>query len=510
METAFITKIIVLACYVAVLFLIGLFASRRIKGMSDYYVGGKKMGFWAVAFSARATGESGWLLIGLTGMGAIAGYSAYWVVIGELLGVFISWQYMAKRFKHRSDAFKAITIPDYLESHFKTSSHLLRIVAASILVVFIVIYVASQIDVTGVAFESMLGINYKTGALIGFFIVLAYIFLGGFVAAVWSDFFQGLLMFFGLVLLPIVVWFSFDHGAGITEGLNAIDPSLTNLMGRNEDPWMNVFTLLGFSMIGLGFLGSPQVYVRFMSIKDEKEIDKGKWVALAFTLLTDAAAVTIGILGRLYFTSSGDDVEAILGNNGEDVLSMVTESFLPTILVALFVAIVLSAIMSTIDSLLILASSAITRDFYQKIFRPDIKDESLTKISRGATLIMAFLALIIAMILNYVSPERMVFWVIIFGWSGIAATFCPVIILTLFWKGYSEKGAIASMITGFFAVIIFNFVLKNLPNYGEYFIALDVLAPSFVVAMIAGVIVSKKYPPRDEAVLNIERIDEKN
>ncbi|MGB0777943.1 MAG: sodium/proline symporter [Flavobacteriaceae bacterium] len=510
MESAFITKIIVLACYVAVLFLIGLFASRRIKGMSDYYVGGKKMGFWAVAFSARATGESGWLLIGLTGMGAIAGYSAYWVVIGELLGVFISWQYMAKRFKHRSDAFKAITIPDYLESHFKTSSHLLRIVAASILVVFIVIYVASQIDVTGVAFESMLGINYKTGALIGFFIVLAYIFLGGFVAAVWSDFFQGLLMFFGLVLLPIVVWFSFDHGVGITEGLNAIDPSLTNLMGRNEDPWMNVFTLLGFSMIGLGFLGSPQVYVRFMSIKDEKEIDKGKWVALAFTLLTDAAAVTIGILGRLYFTSSGDDVEAILGNNGEDVLSMVTESFLPTILVALFVAIVLSAIMSTIDSLLILASSAITRDFYQKIFRPDIKDESLTKISRGATLIMAFLALIIAMILNYVSPERMVFWVIIFGWSGIAATFCPVIILTLFWKGYSEKGAIASMITGFFAVIIFNFVLKNIPNYGEYFIALDVLAPSFVVAMIAGVIVSKKYPPRDEAVLNIERIDEKN
>jgi len=508
METAFLTKIIVLSCYVAILFSIGLFASRRIKGMSDYYVGGKKMGFWAVAFSARATGESGWLLIGLTGMGAIAGYSAYWVVIGELLGVFISWQFMAKRFKHRSDAFQAITIPDYLESHFKTNSHLLRIIAASILVIFIVIYVASQIDVTGVAFESMLGIDYKTGALIGFFIVLAYIFLGGFVAAVWSDFFQGLLMFFGLILLPIVVWFSFDHGSGITQGLNAIDPSLTNIMGRSEDPWMNVFTLLGFSMIGLGFLGSPQVYVRFMSIKNEKEIDKGKWVALAFTLLTDAAAVTIGILGRLYFTSSGDDVEAILGNNGEDVLSMVTESFLPTILVALFVAIVLSAIMSTIDSLLILASSAITRDFYQKIYRPDIKDKSLTKISRGATLIMAFLALIIAMILNYVSPERMVFWVIIFGWSGIAATFCPVIILTLFWKGYSEKGAIASMLTGFLAVIVFNFILKNLPGYGEYFIALDVLAPSFVVAMLAGVLVSKKYPPKPDAVQNIERIDE--
>ena len=314
----FIIKIAVLAVYVGILFLIGIFASRRIKSMSDYYVGGKKMGFWAVAFSARATGESGWLLIGLTGMGAMAGYSAYWVVIGELLGVFISWQFMAKRFKKRSDAYGAITIPDYLQSHFKTTTHTLRIIAASILVVFIVIYVASQIDVTGVAFKSMLGIDYKIGALIGFFIVLAYIFVGGFVAAVWSDLFQGLLMFIGLVLLPVVVWFSMDHGAGVTAGLNAIDPTLTQIMGRSTDGFMNLFTILGFSMIGLGFLGSPQVYVRFMSIKNEKEIDKGKWVATAFTLLTDAAAVTIGILARIYFTKEGQDPEAILGNSGEN------------------------------------------------------------------------------------------------------------------------------------------------------------------------------------------------
>jgi sodium/proline symporter len=484
-----------------------MIASRRIKGMSDYYVGGKKLGFWAVAFSARATGESGWLLIGLTGMGAMAGFSSYWVVIGELLGVFVSWQFMAKRFKRRSDSYGSITIPDYLHSHFKSTTNNLRILAASILVVFIVIYVASQIDVTGVAFNSMLGIDYQVGALSGFFIVLTYIFIGGFVAAVWSDLFQGLLMFFGLVLLPIVVWFSMDHGTGITEGLNAIDPSLTQVFGRSSDPWMNLFTILGFSMIGLGFLGSPQVYVRFMSIKDETEIDKGKWVAAFFTLLTDAAAVTIGILARIYFTESGQNPEAILGNNGEDVLSMITESFLPTLLVAVYIAIVLSAIMSTIDSLLILASSAITRDFYQKIFRPDIKDQDLTKISRIATIIMAFTALVIAIIMNYVSPDRQIFWVIIFGWSGIAATFCPVVILSLFWKGYSEKGAIASMISGFVSVILFNFVFKEMENVGEYFIALDVLAPSFAVAMIIGFVVSKLSPPCVEAVKMIEEID---
>lgn len=507
MDQELVIKISVLALYVGILFFIGILASRRIKGMSDYYVGGKKMGFWAVAFSARATGESGWLLIGLTGMGAMAGYSGYWVVAGELLGVMVSWQFMAKRFKKRSDSYGSITIPDYLQSHFKSTTNTIRIIAAGTLVIFIVIYVASQIDVTGVAFNSMLGINYMLGASIGFFIVLTYIFIGGFVATVWSDLFQGLLMFFGLILLPIVVWFSMDHGTGVTEGLRAIDPTLTQVMGRSTDPWMNLFTILGFSMIGLGFLGSPQVYVRFMSIKDKHEIDRGKWVAAIFTLLTDAAAVTIGILARIYFTKSGDNPEAILGNNGEDVLGMITESFLPTLLVAVFIAIVLSAIMSTIDSLLILASSAITRDFYQKIFRPHLKDGELTKISRIATIIMAFTALLIAIIMNYVSPDRQIFWVIIFGWSGIAATFCPVIILTLFWKGYSEQGAIASMITGFVAVIIFNFVFKEMPSVGEYFKALDVLAPSFAIALIVGFIVSKVYPPRAEAIQMTKEID---
>lgn len=490
-----ITKIVVLVIYVSILLIIGLVASRRVKSMSDFYVGGKKIGYWAVAFSARATGESGWLLIGLTGMGALSGLSAYWVVVGEVLGVAISWWFMAKRFKRRSDEYNAITIPDYLESHFKTTKKTLRTLSATILSVFVIIYVSSQIDVTGKAFESMMDVNYYWGAIIGFVIVLTYIFIGGFVAAVWSDLFQGVLMFFGLVLLPIVVYFSIDLPAdGITASLAQIDPSLTNIWGTSDDVWMNVATMLGFAMIGLGFLGSPQVYVRFMSINKIEEIDKGKWVAVIFTLLTDAAAVTIGILGRIVFTSAGEDPESILGVGGEDVLSMMTESFLPFILIAIYVAIVLSAIMSTIDSLLVIASSAITRDFYQKIFKPHLKDEELTKISRIVTLAMAIIALIIAMIIAVISPNHTVFWLIIFGWSGIAATFCPVIILSLFWKGFSEKGAIAAMITGFLCVPFFKFVVSDLESVGEYFVQLDVLAPSFAISMLMGYIFSKLYP----------------
>lgn len=488
-----LTKFVVLGIYVAILFLIGIFASRRVSSLSDFYLGGKRLGYWAVAFSARATGESGWLLIGLTGMGALSGLSAYWVVVGEVLGVAVSWWFMAKKFKRKSDAYGSITIPDYLESHFKSTKKTIRILSATILSVFVIIYVSSQIDVTGKAFESMMGLDYFTGAIIGFLIVLSYIFIGGFVAAVWSDMFQGILMFLGLVLLPVVVIFSMNGTPGIFQSLREIDPALTNVFGTSDDVWMNIATMLGFALIGLGFLGSPQVYVRFMSIRDESEIDKGKWVAIIFTLFTDAAAVTIGILGRIFFTQPGQDPQAVLGVGAENVLSMLTEQFLPYVLIAIYVAIVLSAIMSTIDSLLVIASSAITRDFYQKIFKPNLGEKEMVKISRWVTLIMSVVALIIAMVIAKISPDRTVFWMVIFGWSGIAATFCPVIILSLFWNGLTEKGAIASMITGFLCVPFFKFVVIPLEGVGPYFEKLDVLGPSFLISMFMAWLFSKLY-----------------
>ena len=491
-----VTKLVVLGIYFAILFLIGILASRKVKGLSDFYVGGKKLGYWAVAFSARATGESGWLLLGLTGMGAIAGFSAYWVVVGELLGVGLSWFLMAKKFKRLSDKYQSITIPDFLESHFQSTTHTLRIVAATALSVFVVIYVSAQIDVTGKAFESLLGVNYFAGAIAGFLIVLAYIYLGGFVAVVWSDFFQGLLMFFGLVALPIVAFWSIENSTNIVAGLHSIDPNLTNIFGAG-DIWMQIFSMLGFAMIGLGFLGSPQIYVRFMSISSEREIDKGKWVAIVFTLLTDAAAVSIGLLGRYLYTEIGQDPESVLGAGGENVLIVMIENVFPLTIIAIYIAIILSAIMSTIDSLLILASSAITRDFYQKIFHPNLDDDKMSRISRFVTLTMALFALAISIVVALSVPDRSIFWFVIFGWSGIAATFCPVIILSLFWPSYSEKGAIASMLTGFISVPFFKFVVQNMEGIGPYFERLDVLAPSFLLAMFAGFILSKRYPRKE-------------
>ena len=173
-----VTQYIILILYFFVLLAIGYYASKKIHSIDDYYVGGKKLGFWVVAFSSRATGESAWLLLGLTGMGAMEGVSAFWVVVGEVIGVSAAWFLMAKPFKKLTNDYKSITIPDYLVSRFKSKTHTLRKIAAALLSFFVVIYVSAQIDATGSAFEAFLGWDYYTGAIVGFLIVLTYIFSG--------------------------------------------------------------------------------------------------------------------------------------------------------------------------------------------------------------------------------------------------------------------------------------------------------------------------------------------
>ena len=483
-------KLTFLFIYFAILIYIGVSSSKKVSSLSDYYVGGKKLGYWIAALSARATGESGWLLIGVTGMGALMGVSAFWIVVGEVLGVWISWNFMAKKFKAMTDKYESITITDFLVSHFNSTTNFLRAISATSLSLFVVIYVSAQIDITGKTFESFLDINYYTGIAIGFGIVVFYIFSGGFIAVAWSDFFQGALMFLGLVILPPVILFSLSETGSVIKGLNEIDPGLMNIWGAGGFSLMNLATVLGLVSIGIGFMGSPQVYVRFIAIRDNREIEKGKWVAVFYTFLTDSSAVLIGILGRYMFTKTDYNPELVLGIGGEDVLSLVIGQVMPTIVIGIYIAAVLSAVMSTIDSLLVVASSAVTRDFYQKVFHPNISEKALIKTSKKATFFLALLALFVALFVSVLSPTRTVFWFVIFGWSGIAATFCPVIIMSIFWDGLTEKGAIVSMLTGFVSVPFFKFVVPLNQNIGPFFERLDVMLPSVLLAMFFGGAVS--------------------
>jgi Na+/proline symporter len=239
-------------------------------------------------------------------------------------------------------------------------------------------------------------------------------------------------------------------------------------------------TVVGLALIGLGFLGSPQIFVRFIALRSTNEIPRGAAVALVWTVLADSGAVCIGLLAR-----------NALGVQGEDALPSLTEHLMPTVIVGLYVAIVLAAIMSTADSLLIVATSAIVRDVHQKIRHPELSDAELVKTSRIATVVLALVALGIALTVAVVTPGRTVFWFVIFGWSGIAATFCPTMILAVFWRGMSRQGAFWAMIFGFLAVPLFKFGAPNLPgDAGVFFANLGELPPSFVLSGLVGWVVS--------------------
>ena len=484
MDTGDALKLTAMALYVGVLLAIGAIASRRMRDMRDYFVGGKNMGFLSVAFSARATGESAWLLLGLTGFGAFYGLKGLWIVLGELIGVGVAWLVMSRRFKRLTDRYDSVTIPDYLESRFRDSGHWLRLIAAGALIVFVPIYVSAQIHATGDAFEYFLGWNYYVGALVGFLVVMIYVTSGGFVAVVWSDVFQGLMMVAGLVALPIVGIAAAGGVGPLTEALRVGYPDHLSFTAGQGYGLVSVVSIVALVGIGLGFMGSPQVFVRFLALRSEREIGKGAAVALVWTLLADTGAVLVGVVGRAL-------LEGELGKSGESVLPMMVDAHLAPFLAGLYIAVVMAAIMSTIDSLLVVASSAAVRDLYQKIRHPEAPDASLVRLSRALTIGMAAAALAIAMAVSIVSEGQGVFWFVIFGWSGIAATFCPTIILSLFWAGLTGLGAKCAMVAGFVSVPIFKFLMPLLPGTaGDVFAALEELAPAFVVSGVVGIVVS--------------------
>lgn len=497
-------KLLAVALYAGVLLTIGYLASKRMKDIRDYFASGKRLGFINVAFSARATGESAWLLLGLTGMGFAVGVNAFWVVLGEMLGVGGAWLIMSRRFKRLTDRYDSITVPDYLESRLRDNGHWLRLIAAGSLVVFVAIYAGAQVFATGGAFNSFLGWDHYVGAAVGFAVVLVYITQGGFTAVVWSDVFQGSLMFLGLVALPIVGFLEYTGVTQLTDSLRAIDPHLLSLHGPGPaDPVTGVIApstggwttgaivgVLGLVAIGIGFWGSPQVFVRFISLRSEKEINKGAAVALLWTILADSGAVLVGIVGRGLYTKEQ------IGGHQDDILPYMAVTLLPAFFAGVFIAMVLSAIMSTIDSLLVVASSAGVRDYWQKSRHPEMPDEQLVSLSKKVTLALSLVAFGIGIGVLMYDKENGVFWTIIFGWSGIAATFCPVMILSLFWSKLTAMGAKCAMVAGFLGVPFFKFAAPPiLTAMGQddlvgYLGALDVLLPSFLIGFAVAVVVS--------------------
>lgn len=480
------TIIAVLVSYLLILLLIGVWARKASRDVAGYYVAGKNLPPWVVAFSSNATGESAWLLLGLTGMGYLVGVHAFWVVFGEVLGVALAWIFVSRPFKVYTDRFDSITVPDFLEDRFRDTRQIIRRLSAVIIFSMVAVYTAAQLTASGVAFNSFLGMSYEGGVLVGTAVVLYYTTVGGFKAVAYSDLLQGVLMFSALLVLPIVGITAAGGWGAMTEQLGAIDPSLLLPMGEYGLSTVGVVSAASFAAVGLAFLGVPQLLVRFISARSPRDMPQAGLIAVICLIVFGCGAVLTGMAGRALFDGLTDP---------ETIYPIMASELFPALFAGLFLVVVLAAIMSTGDSLLILASSAVVRDVVQKIYNPLMSERRVSFYGKVVTAVVGIAACVVAL-----GEVRLIFWFVLFAWSGLASAFVPVVLCGLFWKKTTLAGAISGMAVGFSVTVLWILLFK------AQFYDLYEMIPGVLAGLVATVAVSHFTAPPEGAEAEFESV----
>jgi len=459
----------VVAVYLAAMLSIGLWARRAKPTADEYFLGGRRLPYWVIALSMNATGESAWLLLGLSGLAYFVGVHALWVVVGETVGIALAWRYVAPRLNAEASRRGSLTVPDFLAARFGDPGNQLRLLAVAIILSMVVIYAAAQMLATGKAFETFLGLDYVAGVLIGGVVTVGYTAFGGFRAVAYTDTVQALFMLFALTVVPAVGVAQIGSVGELFARLAAIDPRLLSLAGPPVGELAIVVAIASALAVGLPFLGVPQLLVRFMAASSPKDIRRAAPLSVAVILLFDLGAVATGLVGRALHPGL-DDSERVL-----PVLS--GELFAPLVTGVIVVA-VLSAIMSTVSSLLNLASSALARDLYQQCWRPNASEATVSALGLWATLVVGVLACVTAL-----NQDGLIFSLVLFAWGGLGAAFGPVVLCALWWPGTTRAGALAGCAGGFAATIVWVVLFKH-HAYDLY-----ELVPGFLVglALVLGV-----------------------
>ena len=463
----------VLLGYLATLAALAIWSRKETHTLKGFYLAGKKLPYWVVAFSANATGESGWLLLGLTGMGYAVGAQAYWVIVGEMIGIAASWGFISRKLKRLSDETDSITLPDVLAANFDDRWHLIRGVAVAIIVVMVTTYVSAQMVATGKAFSGFIGLDYRAGVIIGAVIIIGYTFVGGYKAVSYTDVVQGVLMLSGLIVVPLVAINAAGGWEQMTATLHEYDPAFIDMFAVLDGSTAGFVATVSFAAIGLPFLGVPQMLIRYMSARDETELKKARVVSIAVLFIFLFGAVTAGIAGRALFPGLEDS---------EQVFPTLASELFPPLLTGVLLVIVLSAIMSTVDSLLLLASSSIVRDTMQKILGSPKSDATLAGYGKIVTVIIGVIAVFVAV---YMAENKLIFWFVLFSWSGLGAAFGPVVLALLYDRRTTGAGIVAGMLGGFLTSVVWVQFFKA-EAYGLY-----EAIPGFIVAALATVVVSR-------------------
>jgi sodium/proline symporter len=456
------TTVTVLVVYLGILAALAVWSRRETHTLSGFYLAGKKLPYWVVAFSTNATGESGWLLLGLSGMGYLVGVQAYWVMVGEIAGIAASWWLVSRRLKALGDETDSITVPDILTAKFADKWNLIRLVAVLIIVVMVTTYVTAQMVATGKAFSSFLGMNYETGVIVGSVFIIGYTFVGGYKAVSYTDVVQGVMMLLGLIAVPAAAIIASGGWGEVRFSLEQQDPALLDMFAISNAP-----ALIGIASlvaVGLPFIGVPQLLVRFMSARDDGEIQKARVMSVFVMLVFTAGAVTTGVAGRALYPGLADH---------ETIFPVISNNLFPPVVSGLLLVVVLSAIMSTVDSLLLLASSAVVRDTYQKIMGSEESDERLSNYGKAFTVVIGIIAVVLG-----VQEPRVIYDFVLASWSGLGSAFGPVVIGILYYKRITWLGVLCGMLGGFSASVVWLMFFK------DQYHALYEAIPGFTVGLV--------------------------
>ncbi|MGB2804487.1 MAG: sodium/proline symporter, partial [Candidatus Zixiibacteriota bacterium] len=439
------------------------------KTIADFVLAGRRLGPWLVSFSERASGESAWLLIGLPGLALVSGFNAIWPAIGCVAGILFSWTFISHRLRTQTEKHGALTLPDLFENKFSDSTHALRIVSTIIIIFFFTIYVSAQFLAAGKVLNTIFGITQLQGMMIGAFIIVIYTIMGGFFAVAWTDLLQGAIMVFTLVLLPIVGLIELGGVDKLSSTIKDIDPGLL-LLGGGKTGWPMIASILGGLGIGLGYMGQPHLVTRFMAIKDPRKLRQGTMIAICWAVLAFWGAVFVGIVGLgLYGNVFADP---------EQIMPYMTKALVPAWLAGILISGAIAAMMSTADSQLLVSTSAVSRDIYNQMIKKDAPDKRLVLISRVATLVIGVIAFMLAL-----SAQALVYWLVLYAWAGLGASFGPALLTTLWWKKVTKQGVLAGMIVGTITVLIW----YNVPVLKD---TLYELIPGFFLSLLSIIIVS--------------------
>ncbi|MCL1115106.1 MULTISPECIES: sodium/proline symporter PutP [Shewanella] len=464
--------------YLALMMGIGYWAYRKTDTVDDYILGGRKMGPAVTALSVGASDMSGWLLLGLPGAVYLSGLGEAWIGFGLIVGAWLNWLFVAKRLRiYTLMADNSLTLPDFFENRFHDSHGLLRVVSAVTILVFFTFYASSGMVGGAILFEKVFGLDYTMALIIGSFIIVSYTFVGGFFAVSWTDFFQGCLMLIALLIVPMTIFSQPDTQVGFEQ----IDPAMLSFINDNT----TILGLVSLLAWGLGYFGQPHILSRFMAIGDPKDLVLSRRIAMSWMILSLVGALATGIAGSLYFAATPLD-------NPETVfINLAHIAFNPWI-GGLLIAAILSAIMSTIDSQLLVCSSVITEDFYLKWLRPKASDKELMLVGRMGVIAIALVAGIVAL-----NPDSSVLGLVSYAWAGFGAAFGPVVILSLFWRGYSRNGAVLTILVGAITVVVWKQLTGGIFDLYE-------IVPGFIFATLIGVVASKLSPPAPKTIADFD------